>query len=242
MIKQSDLQKKYQECRQNMSNYFLEYYFKEKISQIDKEGRFKMFNNPTLMNKWGEADSKYFEKSRNIASMGYIYNESEEEKRRKKEIKHINLYCGYSDEVINNWLRNNNEFSYDRTIKDSLDYLINSFIIKDDTIVVRRIYQALKVKDKKVGDVLVDKAFLSTSLNINYRLNYQSEEEKLNNEALCIIKVPKGTNGVYIQNALEEGKRKDEYEILFNRETQLEIEYKKRIFNNYLLVLKMIKN
>ena len=99
----------------------------------------------------------------------------------------------------------------------------------------------MKVKSKKVGDVLVDKAFLSTSLNINYRLNYQSEEEKLNNEALCIIKVPKGTNGVYIQNALE-GKRKDEYEILFNRETQLEIEYKKRIFNNYLLVLKMIKN
>ena len=242
MNKQFDLQKRYQECRQNMSNYFLEYYFKEKISQIEKEGRFKMFNNPTLMDKWGEADSKYFEKSRNIASMGYIYNESEEEKRRKKEIKHINLYCGYSDEVINNWLRNNNEFSYDRTIKDSLDYLINSFIIKDDTIVVRRIYQALKVKDKKVGDVFVDKAFISTSLNINYRLNYQSEEEKLNNEALCIIKVPKGTNGVYIQNALEEGKRRDEYEILFNRETQLEIEYKKRIFNNYLLVLKMIKN
>jgi len=213
MIKQSDLQKKYQECRQNMSNYFLEYYFRKETSQIKKEGKFKMFNNPTLMDKWGEADSNYFEKSRVIASNN-----------------------------INNWLRNNNESSYDKTIKDSLDYLINSFIIKDDIIVVRRIYQALKVKSKKVGDVLVDKAFLSTSLNINYRLNYQSEEEKLNNEALCIIKVPKGTNGVYIQNALEEGKRKDEYEILFNRETQLEIEYKKRIFNNYLLVLKMIKN
>jgi len=33
-------------------------------------------------------------------------------------------------------------------------------------------------------------------------------EEKFNNEALCIIKVPKGTNGVYIQNALEKGKRR----------------------------------
>jgi hypothetical protein len=242
MNKQFDLQKRYQECRQNMSNYFLEYYFKEKISQIEKEGRFKMFNNPTLMDKWGEADSKYFEKSRNIASMGYIYNESEEEKRRKKEIKHIDLYCGYSDTAINNWLRDNSAFCFDKSIKDSLDNIINSSIIKDDIIVVRRIYQALKVKSKKIGDILVDKAFLSTSLNINYRLNYQSEEEKLNNEALCIIKVPKGTNGVYIQNALEEGKRRDEYEILFNRETQLEIEYKKRIFNNYLLVLKMIKN
>ena len=242
MIKQFDLQKRYQECRQNMSNYFLEYYFKEKISQIEKEGTIKMFNNPTLMDKWGEADSKYFEKSRNIASMGYIYNESEEEKRRKKEIQHIDLYCGYSDTAINNWLRDNSAFCFDKSIKDSLDNIINSSIIKDDIIVVRRIYQALKVKDKKVGDVLVDKAFLSTSLNINYRLNYQSEEEKFNNEALCIIKVPKGTNGVYIQNALEKGKRRDEYEILFNRETQLEIEYKKRIFNNYLLVLKMIRN
>ena len=242
MIKQFDLQKRYQECRQNMSNYFLEYYFRKETSQIKKEGKFKMFNNPTLMDKWGEADSNYFEKSRVIASKGYIPNETQEEKRRKKELRDIELYCGYSDNNINNWLRNNNESSYDKTIKDSLDYLINSFIIKDDIIVVRRIYQALKVKSKKVGDVLVDKAFLSTSLNINYRLNYQSEEEKLNNEALCIIKVPKGTNGVYIQNALEEGKRKDEYEILFNRETQLEIEYKKRIFNNYLLVLKMIKN
>ena len=242
MNKQFNLQKKYQECKQNMSNYFLEYYFRKETSQIKKEGKFKMFNNPTLMDKWGEADSNYFEKSRVIASKGYIPNETQEEKRRKKELRDIELYCGYSDNNINNWLRNNNESSYDKTIKDSLDYLINSFIIKDDIIVVRRIYQALKVKSKKVGDVLVDKAFLSTSLNINYRLNYQSEEEKLNNEALCIIKVPKGTNGVYIQNALEEGKRKDEYEILFNRETQLEIEYKKRIFNNYLLVLKMIKN
>lgn len=242
MMKLYNLRRKFRELKKNIANYFLEYYFRKETSQIKKEGRFKMFNNPTLMDKWGEADSKYFEKSRNIASMGYIYNESEEEKRRKKEIKHINLYCGYSDTAINNWLRDNSAFCFDKSIKDSLDNIINSSIIKDDIIVVRRIYQALKVKDKRVGDVLVDKAFLSTSLNINYRLNYQSEEEKFNNEALCIIKVPKGTNGVYIQNALEKGKRRDEYEILFNRETQLEIEYKKRIFNNYLLVLKMIEN
>ena len=87
MIKQSDLQKKYQECRQNMSNYFLEYYFRKETSQIKKEGKFKMFNNPTLMDKWGEADSNYFEKSRVIASKGYIPNETQEEKRRKKEKK-----------------------------------------------------------------------------------------------------------------------------------------------------------
>ena len=55
MNKQFNLQKKYQECKQNISNYFLEYYFKEKISRIEKEGRFKIFNNPTLMDKWGEA-------------------------------------------------------------------------------------------------------------------------------------------------------------------------------------------
>ncbi len=240
MKKQFNFQKKIQEYKKNMANYFLEYYFKKKTSQIEKEGKFKMFNNPILMDKWGETDSKYFEKSRKIESMGYIYNESQEESRRKKELNDINLYCGFSDTNINNWLRDSNAHCYDKTIKDSLDYLINSFIIKDDIIVIRRIYKASEVKNSKVGDILVDKAFLSTSLNINYRLNYQSEEEKLNNEALCIIKVPKGTNGVYIQNALEKGKRRDEYEILFNRETQLEIEYKKKIFNNYLLVLRMI--
>jgi hypothetical protein len=241
-MKLYDLRKKYRECKKNIANYFLEYYFRKETSQIKKKRKFKIFNNPTLMDKWGEADSNYFEKSRVIASKGYIPNETQEEKRRKKELRDIGLYCGYSDNNINNWLRDNSAFCFDKSIKDSLDNIINSSIIKDDIIVVRRIYQALKVKDKKVGDVLADKAFLSTSLNINYRLNYQSEEEKLNNEALCIIKVPKGTNGVYIQNALEEGKRRDEYEILFNRETQLEIEYKKRIFNNYLLVLKMVRN
>ena len=241
-MKLYDLRKKYRECKKNIANYFLEYYFRKETSQIKKERKFKIFNNPTLMDKWGEADSNYFKKSRVIASKGYIPNETQEEKRRKKELRDIGLYCGYSDNNINNWLRDNSAFCFDKSIKDSLDNIINGFIIKDDIIVVRRIYQALKVKDKKVGDVLVDKAFLSTSLNINYRLNYQSKEEKLNNEALCIIKVPKCANGVYIQNALEEGKRRDEYEILFNRETQLEIEYKKRIFNNYLLVLKMIKN
>ena len=241
-MKLYDLRKKYRECKKNIANYFLEYYFRKETSQIKKERKFKIFNNPTLMDKWGEADSNYFKKSRVIASKGYIPNETQEEKRRKKELRDIGLYCGYSDNNINNWLRDNSAFCFDKSIKDSLDNIINSSIIKDDIIVVRRIYQALKVKDKKVGDVLVDKAFLSTSLNINYRLNYQSEEEKFNNEALCIIKVPKGTNGVYIQNALEKGKRRDEYEILFNRETQLAIEYKKRIFNNYLLVLKMIRN
>nr|WP_314247157.1 ADP-ribosyltransferase [Capnocytophaga leadbetteri] len=242
MMKLYDLRKKYRECKKNIANYFLEYYFRKETSQIKKERKFKIFNNPTLMDKWGEADSNYFEKSRVIASKGYIPNETQEEKRRKKELRDIGLYCGYSDNNINNWLRDNSAFCFDKSIKDSLDNIINSSIIKDDIIVVRRIYQPLKVKNKKVGDLLVDKAFLSTSLNINYRLNYQSEEEKFNNEALCIIKVSKGTKGVYIQNALEEGKRRDEYEILFNRETQLEIEYKKRIFNNYLLVLKMIKN
>lgn len=241
-MKLYDLRKKYRECKKNIANYFLEYYFRKETSQIKKERKFKIFNNPTLMDKWGEADSNYFEKSRVIASKGYIPNETQEEKRRKKELRDIGLYCGYSDNNINNWLRDNSAFCFDKSIKDSLDNIINSSIIKDDIIVVRRIYQPLKVKNKKVGDLLVDKAFLSTSLNINYRLNYQSEEEKFNNEALCIIKVSKGTKGVYIQNALEEGKRRDEYEILFNRETQLEIEYKKRIFNNYLLVLKMIKN
>lgn len=242
MMKLYNLRRKFRELKKNIANYFLEYYFRKETSQIKKEGRFKIFNNPTLMDKWGEADSNYFEKSRVIASKGYIPNETQEEKRRKKELRDIELYCGYSDNNINNWLRDNSAFCFDKSIKDSLDNIINRFVINDNIIVVRRIYKASKIKNRKVGDILVDKAFLSTSLNINYRLNYQSEEEKLNNEALCIIKVPKGTKGVYIQNALEERKRRDEYEILFNRETQLEIEYKKRIFNNYLLVLKMIKN
>ena len=43
------------------------------------------------MDKWGEADSNYFEKSRVIASKGYIPNEnSGREKKKKRTIaKHF---------------------------------------------------------------------------------------------------------------------------------------------------------
>ena len=226
----------------NISNYLLEKCFQIKISQINAEGKYKIFNNPIIMNKWGQEASLYFEESREICSMGYIHNESIEAKNRKEELEHIKLYCGFSDKNINNWLRNNSDTCYNKSIKNSLDRLINRFEIKDNIIVVRRIYDKNKIKQLKVKDIFSDNAFLSTSLDINYRLNYNCEKRKLYKEAICIIKVPKGTNGVYIQNALEEDKRKNEYEVLFNRETLLKVEYKIKIFSNYLFVLKMINS
>ncbi|GIZ15805.1 ADP-ribosyltransferase [Capnocytophaga catalasegens] len=191
------------------------------------------------MDEWGKSHSDYFKESREIKSRGWTTDEND--KNRINELESIEIYCGYGSEYVNDCLRKNKsiDISIYKNIPFYLKNLINKFEIEDDIIVVKRIPSlVLKKENYREGNLYKDKAFLSTSLNINYRLNYQSEEKKLNNNALCIIKVPKGTNGVYIHKALGGGGR-DEYEVLFNTETSFIVEKRRKIFNNYILNLKI---
>lgn len=229
------------DIRIKIANYFFELYFRKIICKIKKEGVYKVFESPAKMNEWGKSHSDYFKESRKIKSRGWIANE--DDKNRINELENINFYCGYVSEYVNDCLRKNRliDIPIYKNIPFYLKSLINKFEIEDDIIVIRRIPSlVLKKENYKEGNLYKDKAFLSTSLNINYRLNYQSEERKLNKDVLCIIKVPKGTKGVYIHKALEDEGGRNEYEVLFNTETLFIVEKRRKIFNNYILNLKII--
>jgi len=75
-------------------------------------------------------------------------------------------------------------------------------------------------------------------LNINYRLDSESDFKPLKNETLLLIKIPKNFNAIYVENSIPKERRRSEFEVILNRDYLMKIESTKSIFNNNIIVIK----
>ncbi len=234
-----DIVKKIKSKTINISNYFFELYFKKIIQKIIEEDNFLVLKDENEINEWGKYHSDYFKNA--IA----LRNKLQLDENTKKELELIDWYCGHHSENINNYLRGK-PIRYgisDKVINDIelLDNLINKFTIKENIIVVRRMPNCFLADNYKINNEFIEKGFLSTSLNINYRLNKESDSEQLNNETILILKIPKLLNAVYVENAIPGKTERDEFELILQRGCLMKVKYRKKIFNNNIILIEVSK-
>lgn len=166
--------------------------------------------------KWGSADSMYFtENDKLIKSCKANSN-------TVKEMKVIRGYLGNQSKHINGYLRGSNNEHFWLNDIQILDQLLDQFKLRDNVLVIRRI--PLKYFDlyRKKGTV-VEKGYISTSLNLNYNFDYNGNEYPIDNEVLLYIIVPKGTVASYVDYAVPENQRRGEYELLIKKNSTIRI-------------------
>jgi len=199
------------------------------------------FKNESEIKHWGQAYSEYFKEKKEEYSASFCDINSELTPYAVYE-----WYSGYYYLKINSHLRGSKRNSYPQHIIKRIKVLkneISRFDLKENLVVVRRISNdflkdyLLKGKRLKKGLVFSDEAFISTSLDLSYRKNNESDYEPVNNEILMIIKIPKGVNAIY----LEQISKREEYELLLESNLSMLVEKKIQFLNNKLLFTKIIQ-
>ncbi|MGJ1412743.1 ADP-ribosyltransferase [Sphingobacterium thalpophilum] len=115
---------------------------------------------------------------------------------------------------------------------------INKNTIEDNIVVLRLIHTRFLSKNIKKGMILKDKAFLSTTLNLNHRKNSEGEDLRITNVGLIFIKIPKGAKALYLEGI----SKKEEFEILLPQNTELLVEAAHKIFSNSVLFTKVVNH
>lgn len=223
------LSKKYQ-------NRLFEIIFRKVLKSEASQG-YKYFSNSSEILKWGEIYLNYFStllmKKNNLLATEIEYH----------TISSYEYYVGWGSVHINNYLRGlptapKTEY-LDKHIAN-LDSEFRKFEIEENILAIRRIANWHIKKQIKPRKIYKDKGYLSTSLNINYRLDENGDPQLLKNEAILIIKVPKGTNGIYIES--KNISESDEFELLLPRDSELFIERIIRIGSNKIIISHFIRN
>jgi hypothetical protein len=196
---------------------------------VKKEKGFKYFDSIDSINDYTEDFSEYITHLKNEYKQIY-YNRSDH------PFEILEWYAGYYSIVINEFLRGNKSFADTEKIS-VIERLINKFRIRNNIIVVRIIRNDFLCDlhtDRKINrnTILKDKSFLSTSLFLKYKHGLKI----VKNAIILLIKVPAGTNALYIEKL----SNRKEYELILQRETMLKVERIKKCHNNTVLLTRII--
>jgi len=194
---------------------------------------YRYFKGAKHINSWAVSFNKYFI---DIKKRIKTQKGSDED---KAEIETYSFYAGYVARKMNDILRtgeNNNYLpEYFQQHIDRLANSLNKFHLPENVVAIRRIKCKYFNENIKKGDNYKEKGFLSTSLNLFYRLDSESIFRLLDKEAIIILKIPKGTNACYI----EEISKRREYELVLQKNTSMAIEKNIHIFGNRIIVAKV---
>lgn len=198
------------------------------------------FIDPQEINLWGKKFAEYFNQKEKEYNESIFYESSQS--RNLYPFAVLNWYCGYYYIPINKYLRGFLNDDHDKNRIEIITNAINQFALEQDMVCVRRVSNAffekylLKNRKPKTGEIFVDEAFVSTSLDMFYRKNNDSKHKSLKNETLLFLKLKKGTNAIY----LEPVSQREEYELLLNREINFQIEKTKNILGNRIIVARSL--
>lgn len=222
-------------------NIFFELFFNFKLKKFIKDdflvNKYKYFIDIQEINEWGKNYNEYYQSILNFSnhSLNLI-------KEQQEEINVLEYYSGYYSIRVNDHLRKVKEDSSLDIFINKLDNHLNKFILKENIVVIRKISNKFIDNKYQTNFSFIDSAFLSTSLNLMYRLDENSTKKLLKNESLIILKIPKGTKGSYIEKAVPYQKQRKEYEFLISRNQKIFIEYNSRILSNRLIKAKLINS
>ncbi|MFK7100960.1 ADP-ribosyltransferase [Flavobacterium oreochromis] len=221
-----------------LGNYIFEFKVDKEINKLInfdfKPNNYKYFECIEKIEKWENNHSSYFQ------NLQKLIRNCTATKKQIFEIETFELYCGYYSKNINNHLRGITINEYYNSIILQLDDYISKFSSNENLIAVRRVPNKYIGKNFSKNKIFKENGFLSTSLNLNFRLDYDSIYKPLVNESLLIIKIPKGTKGVYLENIVPPKKQKKEYEFLIARNQTFKVIFNRRILNNRLLYLTIV--
>ena len=232
----------------SISSKIFEYAYKKYINKLIKKdftpNSFVCFDNINEISDWGY---NYYEYSKKIEQE---YNDDFFNYNRDfLPFMVIKYYTGYNHEWINDHLRNTKtKYFTEITLKHTTKRIsvlkeeLKKFKTKTNLVVVRRINNSflkevyLKGRKLKKNIILQDLGFLSTSINLFYRKDYQGNYSRLEDETIIIIKIPQGTNALYLEPISE----KEEFELLLNHGAKMRIEDKITIFRNNIILTQIV--
>ena len=224
-----------------IENIFFELFFNYKLRKFIHNdfliNKYKYFMDVHEINEWGKSYNEYYQSILNC-----IHQNSNLFKEQQEEIDALEYYSGYYSIRVNNHLRKLKEDSFLDNFINKLDNHLNKFILKENIVVIRKISNEFIDNKYQTNFSFIDSAFLSTSLNLMYRLDENSTKKLLKNESLIILKIPKGAKGSYIEKAVPYQKQRKEYEFLISRNQKIIIEYNSRILSNRLIKAKLINS
>ena len=182
-----------------------------------------------------ESPDSVFEK------MSKEYSEEYEKKLTLEEIEAIWKYRGESYIKMNGFLRGSLEKASRRvkTYVKNLQKAIEKVKIKENILVARGTAVSAIGEDwdaVRINDIITDKGFLSTSLIRETAIKFVNKNRKRG--ILMYIKIPKGTNGIIVDVAVEENY---ESELLLAPGTKIRITGK-RIENGMKIVEGVVVN
>jgi hypothetical protein len=207
-------------------NYWIEKYF--------TPNSYIYFKNVHDIYMWGKQYDSYYE------SIKKQYDDSWLSDRKFYPSEVLQYYAGYYNLKVNAFLRGTERWEL-VFIEDIVREHVNTLnkeicknVLKESVVTVRRIPSYVFEKSEReccFKNSLIDKAFLSTSLNLFYRKDNEGRIKSLNNETLLVIMVKKGTRALY----LEQISNREEYELLLPSGVRINILNKIRVLNNRIV-------
>lgn len=231
-----------------MDNLIKNYFFSKSYRNILKceaqsikdEGKYHVFYNVEEITKWSSLQNNKVAEP--IPYTLYPFDTSVKDALR--------CYCGFESIDVNYYLRNKKTLRpcLDRTsrierIKEyikKIDGVIEERKLNEDLLVVKWVKSAylqdnLGIKRHvKKEDVYLDRGYLSTSMWLHYIGKYDMVPRDISKHTLFVIKVPKGTNCVYVEGHIS---NRDEYELLIHRGCNLIVEKTYNILFKPLVVV-----
>jgi hypothetical protein len=181
---------------------------------------------------WCHNDNMYFK------NLNDLKNNSRATKEELFELDSFDYYQGNVGVRMNNVLRGVNPYLDEIHLHEYIKIIentINRFKVKDNIVTLRRTSANLFNKKNK-GSTFKEFGFLSTSINLFHRVDSEGNHRHLKNEALLILKIPKNTNALYIEEVQPESRRRKEHELLIQKESILIIEENYKIFSNRIIL------
>ncbi len=199
-----------------------------------------------LLKKWIKKDFtpnnyRYFlniDSIKDLDNFGYQYVKS----LNKSKLEILKHYQGNVYYNINRCLRGYLEKNkvLNKYI-EKIEQILGEVTLKENIVVIRRV-EAWIIKGYKKQSYFVEKGFLSTSINLSYRLDSESTYKLLDNEALLMLKIPARTNALYVEEVPEKEKRRGEYELLVQKGSVIKFEKIYRIFSNKIVLGTLVQN
>jgi len=226
----------------NIENVIFEYFFKRLLTKWVKKdfipNNYKYFINSSEIKDWGECGNLYFKK------LNYLKGILQATKDELFELESFDFYQGYVGEKMNNLLRGTNSYmcndSYIKNIS-TIEKTLTKFNLKDNVVALRRT-DAKIFQKYKINSNFIEHGFLSTSINLSHREDTSVYNKLLRNEAIIILKIPLGSNALYVEEVQEERGRRKEYELLVQKGSIIKIEKNFKILSNRIILGTVIQN
>ncbi len=211
------------------------------INELFIPNNYTYFLQSSEIKNWENRDNLYFQK------LNDLRDSAQATTQELFELESFDYYQGYVGELINNFLRKSNlnyrSFRLDRLNNyiETISTTLSKFEVENNIVVLRRT-KAKIFENQKVNSEFQELGFLSTSINLSHRQDFEGNYKPFKNEALLILKVPSKTKGLYVEQVQTGSRRRNEYELLIQKGSRIRVEKNYKIFSNRIILGTVFQN